>query len=104
TMAAAARLVDAKGAGLGVHRLTVSTSGWLPGLRRLIEDPLAVRLAVSLHAPNDELRDVLVPLNRRFPVAHLMEALREYQAKTERRITFEYILLDGVNDSPAPAP
>jgi 23S rRNA (adenine2503-C2)-methyltransferase len=101
TMAAAARLVDPKCAGLGVHRLTVSTSGWLPGLRRLIDDPLAVRLAVSLHAPNDELRDVLVPLNRRFPVAHLMEMLREYQAKTERRVTFEYILLDGVNDSPA---
>jgi 23S rRNA (adenine2503-C2)-methyltransferase len=101
TMAAAARLVDPRCAGLGVHRLTVSTSGWLPGLRRLIEDPLAVRLAVSLHAPNDELRDVLVPLNRRYPLAQLMAALREYQAKTERRITFEYILLDGMNDSPA---
>ena len=101
TMAAAARLVDHKGAGLGVHRLTVSTSGWLPGLRRLIDDPLAVRLAVSLHAPNDDLRNVLVPLNRRYPVAPLMETLHEYQAKTERRITFEYILLDGVNDSPA---
>jgi 23S rRNA (adenine2503-C2)-methyltransferase len=101
TMAAAARLVDPKGAGLGVHRLTVSTSGWLPGIERLIEDPLAVRLAVSLHAPTDELRNVLVPLNRRFPVAQLMEVLRAYQAATERRITFEYILLDGVNDSPA---
>jgi 23S rRNA (adenine2503-C2)-methyltransferase len=101
TMAAAARLVDPKCAGLGVHRLTVSTSGWLPGLQRLINDPLAVRLAVSLHAPNDELRNVLVPLNRRYPVGQLMEVLRDYQAKTERRITFEYILLDGVNDSPA---
>jgi 23S rRNA (adenine2503-C2)-methyltransferase len=101
TMGAASRLVDPKGAGLGVHRLTVSTSGWLPGLARLVEDPLAVRLAVSLHAPNDTLRDVLVPLNKRFPVAELMSALREYQAKTERRVTFEYILLDGVNDSPA---
>lgn len=101
TMAAAARLVDPLCAGMGVHRLTVSTSGWLPGLRRLIDDPLAVRLAVSLHAPNDALRDVLVPLNRRFPLAQLMETLREYQARTERRVTFEYILLDGVNDTPA---
>jgi 23S rRNA (adenine2503-C2)-methyltransferase len=100
-MAAAARLVDPQCAGLGVHRLTVSTSGWLPGLQRLIVDPLAVRLAVSLHAPSDELRNVLVPLNRRYPVRQLMEVLRDYQAKTERRITFEYILLDGVNDSPA---
>ena len=100
TMAAAGRLVDPRGAGLGVHRLTVSTSGWLPGLARLTEDPLAVRLAVSLHAPNDALRNVLVPLNRRYPVAQLMAALRDYQVKTDRRITFEYILLDGVNDSP----
>ena len=101
TMAAADRLVDPQAAGLGVHRLTVSTSGYLPGLARLTEDPLAVRLAVSLHAPNDELRDELVPLNRRYPIAQLMEALRAYQARTERRITFEYILLDRVNDSPA---
>lgn len=101
TMAAAARLVDPACAGLGVHRLTVSTSGWLPGLQRLAVDPLAVRLAVSLHAPNDALRDVLVPLNRRYPLADLMAACREYQRNTGRRITFEYILLDGINDSPA---
>jgi 23S rRNA (adenine2503-C2)-methyltransferase len=101
TMAAADRLVDPKCAGLGVHRLTVSTSGWLPGLARLTEDPLAVRLSVSLHAPNDALRDALVPLNKRYPVADLMAALHEYQQRTERRVTFEYILLDGVNDSPA---
>jgi 23S rRNA (adenine2503-C2)-methyltransferase len=100
TMAAAERLVHPKGAGLGVHRLTVSTSGWLPGLARLTEHPLAVRLAVSLHAPNDELRNRLVPLNRRYPVAQLMAACRDYQARTGRRITFEYVLLDGVNDSP----
>jgi 23S rRNA (adenine2503-C2)-methyltransferase len=103
TMSAAARLVDAKGAGLGVHRLTVSTSGWLPGIARLADDPLEVRLAVSLHAPTDDLRNTLVPLNRRFPVGDLMAALREYQHATGRRITFEYILLDGVNDSAAQA-
>ena len=101
TMAAVDRLVDPKCAGLGVHRMTVSTSGWLPGIARLTEDQLAVRLAVSLHAPNDELRSQLIPLNKRFPIADLMAALHDYQGKTGRRVTFEYTLLDGVNDTPA---
>jgi 23S rRNA (adenine2503-C2)-methyltransferase len=100
TMAAVDRLVDPRCAGLGVNRLTVSTSGWLPGIARLTDDPHAVRLAVSLHAPNDDLRDQLVPLNRRFPIAQLMQALHDYQRKTGRRVTFEYTLLDGVNDAP----
>lgn len=100
TMAAVERLVLPQGAGLGVHRLTVSTSGWIPGIVRLAQEPLAVRLAVSLHAPNDELRSQLVPLNRRFPVGDLMVACREYQRETGRRVTFEYTLMDGVNDSP----
>ena len=99
TMGAVALLVD--GAGLGVHRLTVSTSGWLPGMARLIDDRYAVRLAVSLHAPVDDLRSSLVPLNRRFPLAILLDACWEYQARTQRRVTFEYTLLDGVNDTPA---
>ncbi|MDQ3701721.1 MAG: hypothetical protein M3442_12495, partial [Chloroflexota bacterium] len=100
TMAAVERLVHPQGAGLGVHRLTVSTSGWIPGIVRLAQEPLAVRLAVSLHAPNDELRSQLVPLNRRFPVGDLMAACRDYQWETGRRVTFEYTLMDGVNDSP----
>jgi 23S rRNA (adenine2503-C2)-methyltransferase len=101
TMAAVERLVQPACAGLGVHRLTVSTSGWLPGIARLAGDPFAVRLAVSLHAPNDALRDQLVPLNRRYPVGELMAACRDYQRETGRRVTFEYTLLAGVNDSPA---
>lgn len=101
TMAAAARLVDPRCAGLGAHRLTVSTSGWLPGIARLAGDPIAVRLAVSLHAPNDGLRDRLVPLNRRYRLSDLLAACGEYQRKTGRRITFEYTLMDGINDSPA---
>jgi 23S rRNA (adenine2503-C2)-methyltransferase len=101
TMAAAGRLVDPKCAGLGVHRLTVSTSGWLPGIDLLTEDPLAVRLAVSLHAPDDALRSELIPLNRRYPLPRLMASLENYQRTTGRRVTFEYTLLDGVNDSPA---
>ncbi|HEV2123957.1 MAG TPA: 23S rRNA (adenine(2503)-C(2))-methyltransferase RlmN, partial [Chloroflexota bacterium] len=100
TMGAVDRLVDPKCAGLGVHRLTVSTSGWLPGIDRLTDDEHAVRLAVSLHAPNDELRNQLVPLNRRYPIAELMSTLRRYQGSTDRRITFEYTLLRGVNDTP----
>ncbi|HEU5316909.1 MAG TPA: 23S rRNA (adenine(2503)-C(2))-methyltransferase RlmN [Chloroflexota bacterium] len=100
TMAAVDRLVDPSYAGLGVHRMTVSTSGWLPGIARLTEDPLAVRLAVSLHAPDDTLRSSLIPLNRRYPLSELMAALHAYQRATERRVTFEYTLLDGVNDSP----
>lgn len=101
TMGAVERLVHPHGAGLGVHRLTVSTSGWLPGIERLTRDPLAVRLAVSLHAPNDAVRDALVPLNRRYPVADLLGACRDYQRHTGRRVTFEYTLMDGVNDTPA---
>lgn len=99
TMGAVALLVD--GVGLGVHRLTVSTSGWLPGMARLVDDPFAVRLAVSLHAPVDDLRSSLVPLNRRFPLPVLLDACWEYQARTGRRVTFEYTLLDEVNDTPA---
>jgi 23S rRNA (adenine2503-C2)-methyltransferase len=98
TMGAVALLVD--GAGLGVHRLTVSTSGWLPGMARLIDDRYAVRLAVSLHAPVDDLRTSLVPLNRRYPLPVLLDACWEYQGRTGRRVTFEYTLLDGVNDTP----
>jgi 23S rRNA (adenine2503-C2)-methyltransferase len=101
TMGAVERLVHPHGAGLGVHRLTVSTSGWLPGIERLTRDPLAVRLAVSLHAPNDAVRDALVPLNRRYPVADLLGACRDYQRHTGRRVTFEYTLMQGVNDTPA---
>jgi len=101
TMAAVDRLVDPQCAGMGIHRMTVSTSGWLPGIARLTDDPLAIRLAVSLHAPIDDLRTSLVPLNKRFPISQLMASLRDYQRKTGRRITIEYILLSGVNDSPA---
>jgi 23S rRNA (adenine2503-C2)-methyltransferase len=103
TMAAVERLVHPHGAGLGVHRLTVSTSGWLPGIERLTRDPLAVRLAVSLHAPNHALRDEHDPLNRRYPVRDLMAACHAYQRQTGRRVTFEYTLMAGVNDAPAVA-
>lgn len=85
--------------GLGVRRLTVSTVGIVPRIRQFAKEELAVNLAVSLHAPNDALRSEMVPINLRYPVADLMAACREYTEVTHRRITFEYVLISGVNDS-----
>ena len=84
--------------GLSARHLTLSTVGIVPGIRRLAERPLPVNLAVSLHAANDELRDELVPINRRYPLAMLMEACTEYLLASGRRLSFEWALIDGVND------
>jgi 23S rRNA (adenine2503-C2)-methyltransferase len=85
--------------GLSKRRVTLSTAGVVPALYRLREVS-DVSLAVSLHAPTDELRDELVPLNRKYPIARLLEACQHYIAdKPHRRITWEYVMLDGVNDS-----
>jgi 23S rRNA (adenine2503-C2)-methyltransferase len=92
-------LNDAKGFGLGARRITLSTVGVVPGIRRLSQEKLQVGLAVSLHAPTDRLRDKLVPLNRRYPLRQLMAACRSYVQNTGRRITFEYALIEGINDS-----
>lgn len=94
-------MLDDNAYGLSKRRVTVSTSGVLPALDRLA-DTLDVSLAVSLHAPNDELRDQLVPLNRKYPIKELLATCRQFLAKktTERNhITWEYVMLDGVNDS-----
>lgn len=93
-------ITDPAGLGFSPRRITVSTVGLVPQIRRLAEEGLPLGLAVSLHAPNDGLRDQLVPVNRRWPVAEVMEACRYFVARTGRRITFEYTLLAGVNDSP----
>lgn len=86
--------------GLSRRRVTLSTAGVVPGIDRL-RDECPVSLAVSLHAPNDALRDQLVPLNRKYPVATLMDACRRYVADAPRmRVTFEYAMLRGINDSP----
>lgn len=88
---------------LSKRRVTVSTSGIVPAMDRLSED-CDVALAVSLHAPNDELRDVLVPLNKKYPIKRLLDACRRYvEARPHRHIYFEYVMLDGVNDSDAHA-
>ncbi len=93
-------MLDDHGYGLSRRRVTVSTSGVVPMIDRLGED-CPVALAVSLHAPNDELRDKLVPLNRKYPVADLLDACNRYLEHAPRDfITFEYCMLDGVNDLP----
>jgi 23S rRNA (adenine2503-C2)-methyltransferase len=84
--------------GLSARHLTISTVGVVPGIRRLATEELPVNLAVSLHAANDELRDQLVPLNRRYPLKVLMEACAEHVAATGRRLSFEWALIAGVND------
>ncbi|GLK76991.1 dual-specificity RNA methyltransferase RlmN [Methylopila jiangsuensis] len=96
-------IADGEGLGLGRRRITVSTSGVVPQMKRLGEETGA-QLAISLHAVRDDLRDVLVPINKKHPIAELMEACRTYPgASNARRITFEYVMLKGINDSPAEA-
>lgn len=85
--------------GIGARRFTISTCGVVPGIRRLSAEKLQVNLAVSLHAPNDRLRDELVPINRRYPIPRLLAACAEYAERTGRRVSFEYALLRDVNDS-----
>ncbi len=103
TRQAIATLTDERGYNLGARRITLSTVGLVPGIRRLAGEGLPVNLAVSLHAAEDELRSRLVPINRRYPLAELMAAVREYIARTGRRVTFEYALIAGVNDAPEQA-
>ncbi len=96
-------VMDNEGLSISRRRITLSTAGYVPMMRRCGEE-LGVNLAVSLHAVSDELRDTLVPLNRKFPIADLLDACRDYPGGSNaRRITFEYVMLKGVNDSPADA-
>ncbi len=97
--AAALRLaIDADGLGFARRRVTLSTSGIVPKIATLGRD-LGIGLAISLHAVRDELRDQLVPINRKWNIAALLEACRAYAAGSDRHLTFEYVMLDGVNDS-----
>ena len=96
-------VMDGEGIGISRRRITLSTAGVVPMIRRCGAE-LGVKLAVSLHAVTDEIRDRIVPLNRKYPIAELLKACREYpSAKNARRITFEYIMLREVNDSVADA-
>jgi 23S rRNA (adenine2503-C2)-methyltransferase len=100
---AVAALNDPKRFGLGARHITVSTSGVVPGIRRLTALGPQFTLAISLHAARDPLRDVLVPLNRRWPVAEVVAAAREHADSTGRRISYEVTMIGGVNDTPADA-
>lgn len=100
----AARILAAPwGLGIGARHLTISTVGLAPQIRRLAREGLQLTLAVSLHAPVDALRRRLVPVTERYPIADLMAACRDYLAASGRRLTFEYVLIDGVNDGRAEA-
>ena len=92
-------LHDERGLNLGARRVTVSTSGLVPQIRELTKLDLQLGLAVSLHATTDELRDQLVPVNKRWPIRELLDAAKEYGRTVGRRVTLEYTLLGGVNDS-----
>jgi 23S rRNA (adenine2503-C2)-methyltransferase len=96
-------LMDPEGLSISRRKITLSTAGVVPMIRRCGAE-LGVNLAVSLHAVRDDVRDRLVPLNRKYPIAELLAACRSYPgASNARRITFEYVMLKGVNDSPAEA-
>ena len=84
--------------GISARHLTVSTVGIIPGIKRLTQEELPVNLAVSLHAANDQLRNELVPINRRYPLADLAEACADYLSVKNRRLSFEWAAIDGVND------
>ena len=96
------KLINAgKGPNLGARHITLSTCGVVPGFAKLAAEGIQFELSVSLHAPNDELRSQLMPVNRRWPIDELLEACAAYTRETKRIITFEYTVIRGVNDSPA---
>src|SRR6266568_3495622 len=88
------------GFNLGARHMTVSTVGLVPAIHKLSQEPLQVNLAISLHAPTDELRSRTMPVNRKYPLQELLAACQDYIAATGRQVTFEYVLLSGVNDTP----
>ncbi len=93
-------LHDPDGFNMGARSFTVSTVGLVPGIRKLAEDELPINLAISLHAPEDDLRTAMMPVNKRYPIRDLLSAVRDYTEKTGRRVSFEYVLLQEKNDSP----
>lgn len=99
-MSAIRLLMEADGLGIGARKITLSTAGEAKAIERFAWEGLQVRLSVSLHAANDALRDRLVPLNRRYPLDRLREAIETYTHESGRQITFEWTLLEGVNDEP----
>ncbi len=94
---------DPNGLEIGQRHISISTCGLVPMIRRFAGENLQYNLAISLHAPNDELRDTLMPINKAYPLDVLFQALKEYSSQNNRRLTFEYLLLKGINDTPGHA-
>ena len=94
---------DENGMNISMRSISLSTCGLVPKIMELAEKKLQLTLSVSLHAPTDEIRNAIMPVNKAYPVAQLMEACRAYYKKTNRRISFEYAMIDGVNDTPEAA-
>ena len=90
---------DPKGINIGIRHITISTCGIVPKIKEFTKEKAGVKLAISLHAPTDLVRDKIMPINKAYKIGDIMDAVRDYIAKTNRRVTFEYILLKGVNDS-----
>jgi 23S rRNA (adenine2503-C2)-methyltransferase len=103
TMAAIDRLNDTDGYNFGARRFTISTVGLVPSIRRFADETRQVNLAVSLHAADDETRGDMMPVNKKYPIAEVIDACRYYVTKTGRRITFEWALIHSVNDTPETA-
>jgi 23S rRNA (adenine2503-C2)-methyltransferase len=92
-------LKHAAGKNIGIRHLTISTCGIVPGIKKLANEDIFPRLAVSLNAPTDTLRMQLMPINAKYPIAELLKAVRFYQKKARQRVSFEYVLIKGLNDS-----
>jgi 23S rRNA (adenine2503-C2)-methyltransferase len=103
TFAALRIVLDQDGVGLSPKHVTLSTSGVIPGIDRMAQEPVRPKLAISLNASNDEQRNRLMPINKKYPLKELIEASKRYQLRNWEHITFEYVLLGGVNDAPEDA-
>src|SRR5713101_1835180 len=98
-MAAVRIMLDPEGLGISPKHVTLSTSGIVPGIERLAQEKVRPKLAISLNASNDEQRDLLMPINKKYPLSALMNACKEYPLRTWEHLTFEYVMLGGVNDA-----
>ena len=98
-MAAVRILLDPEGMGISPKHVTLSTSGIVPGIERLAQEKVRPKLAISLNASNDEQRDALMPINKKYPLATLIDACKEYPLRTWEHLTFEYVMLGGINDA-----